>query len=178
MSQQRADAAVTDFAHVMQFYCVWHIYQIIPWIHWRATVKKFLLARKINPISGYENLSNYSWQYWRQLIAEKMTFWVFKVGLQWIHFTGEVDKSKIANVNFFHMLCAKLVKIRSFLTRTRTNKFCNSFIPYYPNSFEQLYLSASDREKKTKKQYTINTKIQSIRKIIKQSLVCSLQNKL
>jgi len=25
MSQQRADAAVTDFAHVMQFYCVWHI---------------------------------------------------------------------------------------------------------------------------------------------------------
>ena len=45
--------------------------------------------------------------------------------------------------------------------------------------FEQLYSSASDREKKqTKKQYTINNNIQSICKIIKWSLVCSLQNKL
>jgi len=37
----------------------------------------------------------------------------------------------------------------------------------------------SDRKKNKQKQYTIiNTKIQSICKIIKRSLVCSLQNKL
>jgi len=33
-------------------------------------------------------------------------------------------------------------------------------------------------ERKKQKHYTINTKIQSIYKIIKRSLVCSLQNKL
>ena len=35
-----------------------------------------------------------------------------------------------------------------------------------------------ERKKTIKKQYTINTKIQSICKIVKQSLVCGLQNKL
>jgi len=45
--------------------------------------------------------------------------------------------------------------------------------------YEQIYSSPSDRKKnKQKKQYTTNTKIQSMCKSIMQSLVCSLQNKL
>jgi len=44
--------------------------------------------------------------------------------------------------------------------------------------YEQLYSSASDREKKQTKNNVQNTEIQSIWKIIKRSLVCSSQNKL
>jgi len=35
-----------------------------------------------------------------------------------------------------------------------------------------------EKKKQTKKQYTIDTKMQSICQIIKQSLMCSLHNKL
>ena len=47
--QQRADVAGTDVTvmHIMLFHSVWRMYQIILWIHRRATVKKFSLARKI-----------------------------------------------------------------------------------------------------------------------------------
>jgi len=41
MFQQKADVAPTDFMHVMLFHCVWCIYQIILWIHRRATAKNF-----------------------------------------------------------------------------------------------------------------------------------------
>ena len=37
----KADVARTDFMHVMLFHCVWCIYQIILWIHRRATAKNF-----------------------------------------------------------------------------------------------------------------------------------------
>jgi len=43
------------------------------------------------------------------------------------------------------------------------------------HNIEPLYSSPSDRERERNKQFTINTKIQSICKIIKQSVVCSLQ---
>ena len=57
---------------------------------------------------------------------------------------------------------------------TRRRDMAIARLPVLLNN-EQLYSSASDRERK---QYTINTKIQSMCKIIKRSVVCSLQNKL
>ena len=69
MSQQKADAAGTDVTHVMLLHCIWHVHQIILWIYRRPTV--VFPYQKINPISGNENLSSCSWEYRRQLTAEK-----------------------------------------------------------------------------------------------------------
>ena len=67
-------------------------------------------------ISGYENLSSCSWEYWRQLIAEKW-LWVFKV--QWLHFAREVDKGKTAYLKFLQDFeYTKLLKLVHFWQRS------------------------------------------------------------
>ena len=83
--------------------------------------KKFSLARKINAISGYENLSSCSWEYWRQLIAEKWLFWDF--GVQWLHFVGDVDKSKFSYFKFLQdFVHSRLFKsVHFYLSYSRNN---------------------------------------------------------
>jgi len=70
--------------------------------------KNFISKKSKNPISAYENLSICSWEYWRQLIAEK-----WKMTFQFLKYSGyilqEVDKSKIAYVRFLqHFVYKKL----------------------------------------------------------------------
>ena len=57
-------------------------------------------------------------------------------------------------------------------------KQCMPFLLRYIWHILSNFIHQRVRGKNKQKQYTINTKIQSICKIIKRSLVCSLQNKL
>ena len=90
-------------------------------IRTRANVK-CLISKKINPISGYANLPRCSWEYWRQLIAAKITFLFLKV--QWLHFIAEIDESKIADGKLIpDFVYQKLFKLVHFwLSYSRNNK--------------------------------------------------------
>jgi len=85
--------------------CMFHyiscIYEIILWIHRKPTVKCFNGKKNRLNFWFYENLSCCSCEYWRQLIAEKMTF----------SFQGRVatlyswdDKSALLMSNIFRIL--------------------------------------------------------------------------
>jgi len=66
--------------------------------------RKSFNSKKINPISGHENLSTCSWEYWRQLTGEK---WLFEFSRYSGYILKARTKAKLLRSNFFTILSTK-----------------------------------------------------------------------
>ena len=89
---------------------IWCIYEIILWFHRKPTVKRFIGKKNKSNFWFYENLSSYSWEYWRQLIADKMTS-SFQGRVATLYSWG--DEMSVTYVKYF----------KYFVSRNCSNRF-------------------------------------------------------
>ena len=110
-SQQRVDASLHECYVMICCFIAFGGYTKSFWEFISEPQKKNFNSKKINPISGYENLSSYSREYLRQLIAEK---WLFEFSTYSSYiFEARWTKSKIS---YFKLL-------QDFVYQNCSNRF-------------------------------------------------------